>query len=111
MTLDEFQEIMASLPDSIAVSKYVADKTQFPRVIWNEVGIRPVYASNAVNEVQVTVAVEVISLIQNTAAVWEVAKLLTLHGLPYDAVCGYDEKNEWFTCEFNVTLRDVFEDA
>ena len=36
MTLEQFRAALASIPAHIPVSKYVAEKTTLPRVVWNE---------------------------------------------------------------------------
>lgn len=61
LTLEQLENILAEVPDRIAVSQYESVSDTMPRIVWNETRLSQTYGSNEADQMAIKVIVELIS--------------------------------------------------
>lgn len=108
MTLSELQEVLAEIPADIPVSRYVAHKEEYPRVVWNETNLDQSYSSNGANDLKINVVVEFLAKPDNKSRFLEIVQLFRDHEIPFTCPCGYDEDENVVSYEFNIMIEEAF---
>lgn len=106
MTLTQFRNMLASLPQSIDVVHLRGLKDVFPRLVWQEGRIEQIYASDrSVSEKTVVVA-EYLTKDEEDPNVDTVKQLFRDNSLPFVCECTYDEENDVISYMFNSWLEE-----
>ena len=86
LTLEQLENILAEVPDRIAVSQYESVSDTMPRIVWNETRLSQTYGSNEADQMAIKVIVELISKPETARRdMFDVVDVLREHKIPFTA--------------------------
>ena len=107
LTLEQLENILAEVPDRIAVSQYESVSETMPRIIWNETRLSQTYGSNEADQMAIKVIIELISKPETARQnMFDVVDVLREHLIPFMAQCGYDENLQAVSYEFSIDIME-----
>ena len=107
LTLEQLENILAEVPDRIAVSQYESVSETMPRIIWNETRLSQTYGSNEANQMAIKVIIELISKPETARQnMFDVVDVLREHLIPFTAQYGYDENLQAVSYEFSIDIME-----
>ena len=107
LTLEQLENILAEVPDRIAVSQYESVSDTMPRIVWNETRLSQTYGSNEADQMAIKVIVELISKPETARRdMFDVVDVLREHKIPFTAQCGYDESLQAVSYEFSIDIME-----
>jgi len=106
MTLPEFRELVATLPEEIAVVHFRDINRTLPRAVWQESRITQTYASNGACMEKTTVVMEYMTRDEEDPNVRVIKDLFRELEMPFTCDAGYDPENDFISYLFSLYLEE-----
>jgi hypothetical protein len=109
MTVAEFQALIATFPEEIAVVKFKGSEDQYPRAVWQESQIRQEYGSNLACTEKTMLLMEYMTKDEYDPHVQTIKNTFRSARMPFTCDVGYDPNNDVISYLFALYVEEAIQ--